>query len=324
MRKSLQIMPLLFLFLSFLLPIPAAWAQENHSPLAYLIKMRNAHRTLNYEQLYMIQEDENVRTLRYRHAYANNKEYAQLLRLENRREEMILRDETVSYFGEFQPFSLPSPHILDDLPSVIYADFSRLKGYHFVDAGRERVADRLARVIRLMPNDEFRYQYELWIDEEDFLLLRADLFDRNRQLLEQFKVVQSTVDDHFSYIVEPINSLILPTLIQSKTISSPDTLKWQPSWVPVGFDRLASSTQNLPEMLLDESEQVESQMYSDGLSSFTIYVVQNRGLIFEDQYWREGKTSIYSQTMGDKDIIVIGEIPLVSARHIVQQMQYLH
>lgn len=47
----------------------------------------------------------------------------------------------------------------------------------------------------------------------------------------------------------------------------------------------------------------------------------NRGVNFEEQFWREGKISIYSQTVSDKDVIIVGEIPLVSARHIVQEIQ---
>lgn len=304
-------------------PVKWGWTETLNSPLAYLNAMTNAHRTLNYEQLYILQQGEIAISLRYRHAYIDGKEYAQLLRLDNAREEMILRDKTVSYFGDFQPFSLSSPQILDDLPAVIYADFNRLTGYHFIDVGRTRVADRIARGIRIIPKDEFRYQYELWIDEENHLLLRSDLLDRNRQVLEQFRVIQNAEDEQLLYIVEPINSLILPTLIQPKEKEKSEPLSWQPTWIPEGFWAVASGKQNLSEILLDENEQIESQLYSDGLFSFTVYLVQNKGVIFNEQFLRQGKMSIYSQTVGDKDVVVIGEIPLASARHIVQELQHL-
>lgn len=299
-----------------------AGAQALASPLAYLNAMTEAHRTLNYEQLYIFQQGENSEALRYRHAFAQGKEFAQLLRLDNMREERILRDNQVSYFGEFQPFSLPSAHILDELPSVIYTDFNRLQGYHFVDSGKMRVADRRAQVIRIVPRDDFRYQYELWIDEETHLLLRSDLLDRDRNLLEQFKVIQSSVDEQFAYIIEPINSLILPTLIQPKENAPEQPLSWQPKWLPQGFKALAAGRQTLSEFAL-ENEPVESQLYSDGLFTFTVYLVQNRGVVFDEQFWRQGKMSIYSQTLGEdqeKDVVIVGEIPLVSARHIVQEL----
>lgn len=308
--------------LVLLMPIKLVWADAVLSPLAYLNAMSSAHKRLNYEQLYLFQQGESSTSLRYRHAFSRGKSYAQLLRLDHAREEIILRDDMVSYFGDFQPFSLPSSAILDDLPAVLQTDFTQLEGYAFVDAGRRRVANRLARVIRILPQDEFRYQYELWIDEETHLLLKSDLLDRNRQVLEQFRVIQSLVDEQLNDIVDPINALILPTLIQPLPQKSLQ-LGWQPNWIPPGFRAVAVSQQTLSEMLLDEQERVESQLYSDGLFSFTIYLIQNKGLIFNEQFLRQGKTSIYSQTIGDKDVVVIGDIPLVSARHIVQEIQFL-
>ncbi|WP_301098938.1 MucB/RseB C-terminal domain-containing protein [Otariodibacter sp.] len=295
------------------------FAEGGKTPIAYLNAMTSAHKMLNYELFYLVQQGEQVDSLRYRHANYLGKEYAQLLQLDKAREEIILRDNRVSYFGEFQPFSLASNHILDNLPILLYTDFNQLDGYNFIDVGRERVANRLARVIRIVPKDDFRYQHEIWIDEENYLLLRADLLDRDGNILEQFKVLKSTVDNQFMHIIEPITSLILPSVIVDEKKNSP-SLNWEPKWIPQGFKKITSGTQRLSGILI-ENEQVESQLYSDGLVSFTIYLVQNKGIIFNEQFWRQGKISIYSQTIGDKDVVIVGEIPLVSARHIVQDIQ---
>lgn len=291
---------------------------DTKTPLQFLQAMVSAHQTRNYEQLYLMQKGENVTSLRYRHAYTGGREYAQLLHLDELREELILRDGKVSYFGDFQPFSLRSPHILDNLPMVMYGRFAELKGYHFIDAGRSRIADRPARMIRIVPRDDFRYQYMLWIDTETHLLLRSDLLDRDNTVLEQFRVLQSTLDDELLGIVEPIEALRLPTFIETKRHQT-QRLKWQPQWVPEGFKRVAQTKQRLPEMQM--ADEVESQLYSDGLFSFTVYVMKNQGVAFDEQFWREGKTSIYSQSLGGYDVAIIGEIPLVAARHIAQDLR---
>ncbi|QGM80456.1 sigma-E factor regulatory protein RseB [Otariodibacter oris] len=314
----MKIYKVVTLLLSFGLSV-MGFAEVAKTPVAYLNAMTIAHKMLNYELFYFVQQGEQVDSLRYRHANYLGKEYAQLLQLDKAREEIILRDDRVSYFGEFQPFSLASDHILDNLPVLLYTDFDQLDGYNFIDVGRERIANRLARVIRIVPKDDFRYQHEVWIDEENYLLLRADLLDRDGNILEQFKVLKPTVDDQFIYIVEPISSLILPSVIVDEQKNSP-LLSWDPKWIPRGFKKIKSGTQNLSGVLM-ENEQIESQLYSDGLASFTIYLVQNKGVIFNEQFWRQGKLSIYSQTFGDKDVVIVGEIPLVSARHIVQDIQ---
>lgn len=314
--KQLRLIPYFLLLLLGL----TAYAAPPTTPLGYLTAMTHAHQTADFEQLYLFQQGEEQDAFRYRHATQHGKRYAQLLRLDATREELILRDESLSYFGEFQPFRLPSRQVLDHLPGVLYADFSRLNGYNLIDAGRSRIADRRTKVIHVIPQDEFRYQYQLWIDEETFLLLRADLLDRDERLLEQFRVLQSIVSDELKAIIEPINALNLPPLLpETNTHTMPiSTSQWQPSWLPSGFEP-SQSQQAVPNFL--DNELLESRLYSDGLFSFTIYLVENKGVIFQDQFWRDGKTSIYSQTVGEKDIIIIGEIPLISARHILQEIR---
>lgn len=302
--------------------VPSALAKSVQTPLDYLTAMTHAHRTLNYELLYLLQNGENgeeAQTFRYRHALVDGKAYAQLLRLDDAREEMILRENTVSYFGEFQPFSIQANQILDNLPSLLHTQFDQLKNYHFTDIGRTRVADRISRVIRITPMDDFRYQYTLWIDEENHLLLKSELLDRNNVILEQFRVLQSFVDDQVAYIAEPINSLVLPTLVTTKPPQRDTEQAWQPKWLPSGFQSRSDGKQYLADVM--EGEFIESRFYSDGLFSFAIYIAPNGGIAFEEQFWRNGKISLYSQTVGDKDIIVVGEIPLVSVRHIVQEIE---
>lgn len=287
------------------------------TPLDYLNAMTEAHRSLNYEQFFLFQEGEESVSWRYRHAQRDGRAYAQLLRLDDARQEIILQHDHVAYFGDFTSFSLTSRHILDNLPQLIYTDFNQLEGYSFVDLGRSRVANRVARTVRLVPNDDFRYQYIVWIDEESHLLLKSELLDRDKNRLETFRVLQSRVDEALNEIIEPITSLSLPLpqpAIEEETVA----LNWTPTWLPKGFRLTAAGKSPLG----NEENRVESQFYSDGLFSFTIYLADNSGVIFDDRFWRDGKTSIYSQTVGDKDVIIIGEIPIASARHILQEIEF--
>lgn len=295
-------------------------AFEPLSPLEYLNRMTEAHRTLNYELIYLLQEGEDAISWRYRHAQADDRHYAQLLKLDEVRQEMILQHDKVGYFGNFLPFSLNADRILDNLPSVLYTDFNRLQGYSLVDLGRSRIANRVAHVIRISPNDDFRYQYRLWIDEENYLLLKSELLDRDQNVLESFRVLRSIIDDELQEIILPISALTLPES-QAVTDHSESQLNWQPKWLPKGFALQTAGKSNM--MAFSATSPVESRFYSDGLFSFTIYIADNQGQRFEEQFWREGKTSIYSQTVGDKDIIIIGEIPIVSARHILQEIEFI-
>lgn len=309
------------LFFCFSLCWATLGSASPSSPLDYLKAMNHAHKKLNYELLYFFQRGDETETFRYRHAIENGERYAQQLRLDFMREEIILRDHSVHYFSEFQPLRLPNSEIIDNFPLLLSANFEQLsENYHFIDVGKNRVADRLTRGIRVVPKDDFRYQYTVWVDEENFLLLKADLTDRENQLLEQFRVVQSVVSDELQGMIDPIRALALPPRYAGTQTSTATPFSWQLNWLPSGFKEIqGKSTSAL--MDFSNGENVESRFYSDGLFSFSVYVADNQGMIFNEQFWRDGKLSIYSQTVDDKDIIIIGEIPLVSARHILQEMR---
>lgn len=310
MKKSLFI-----LFFCTLFSIGNVWAESKLSPIDYLNAMTKAHRQLNYEQYYLFQESDEIESWRYRHAKKESQEYAQLLGLDGSREEFLLQGNLVGYFGNFQPFSLQTDKILDNLPAVIYADFNQLEGYSFLDMGKERIANKVARIIRIVPNDDFRYQYRLWIDEESKLLLKSELVDRDRQTLEQFRVLLNVVDENLQDLAQPIQSLILPPMLPATARVSAEQLSWKPKWIPKGFKLQSVGQEQLP-----TGEVVDSQLYSDGLFSFTLYLAKNKGMVLNDRFWRDGKTSVYTQTIGDYDVIIIGDIPLISARHIVQDI----
>lgn len=312
----------LFLFaLCFSVMAFANAPHRSQTPLALLSAMQKSHKQQNYEITYILQYGEEVESFRYRHAFVQEKEYAQLIHLDNGRADTILREHHVSYFShEFPAFSIKSDHIKDNLPAVYHTDFAQLQNYHFVDVGKMRIADRIARVIRVVPNDNFRYSYTLWIDEEYYLLLKSELIDRNDNVLEQFRVIQSVVDEQMQYIIEPIETLALPRVLPLPENGIQHRHTWHASWIPAGFQLTKMHT--VPFSLLsDEEEQAESQFFSDGLASFTLYRVKNNGVIYQDQYWQQNALIIYAQTVGEEDFILIGDIPLSSARHIVQKIE---
>lgn len=58
--------------------VTPVFAQENQSVQSLLEKMSKANRSLNYEYSFVQMAQNNVDSLRYRHANIDNKTYAQL------------------------------------------------------------------------------------------------------------------------------------------------------------------------------------------------------------------------------------------------------
>ena len=148
-------------------------------------------RRLNYELAYISISKQGIESLRYRHAVIGNVPLGQLLHMDGPRREVLQRGGGISYFEPgLEPFTLTGDHIVDALPAIVYADFTRLaKYYDFISVGSTRIADRPCEVLRVVARDGSRYSYIVWMDEDTKLPLRVDLLDRDGETLEQYRVI---------------------------------------------------------------------------------------------------------------------------------------
>lgn len=316
MRKYL----FLFIFI-FIQPLVSA-NMEVKTPLSYLRAMTESHKKSNYELLYILQpQNSGVESFRLRHSFANNKEYAQLLRLDNNREEIILKGNRVSYLGDFRPFSLESSHIVDNLPNTLYVDYEKLSGYSFKDAGQDRIADRITNIIRVIPDDYSRYAYALWIDSETDLLLKSQVLAQDNTVLEEFRVLQLYQSEELEMLAPAIESLVLPSFSSMNVGKAVSSYRWNVGWLPFGFKLIKNQTMD-GQYYFVGSENIDNRLYSDGLSHINIYVMPSQGVDFNEYSWQQGKLTILNQTINDKDIVIIGDIPLETIKEILKNLYF--
>lgn len=300
----------------FVLPVKA----ELTHPIDLLNAMMEAHKNRNYEIHYILQHSDNIKSMKYHHALENNHEFAQLLSLDNAYETILLRNNAISYLGfNFTPFSLKGTKILDALPAVFHANFNELNHYDFVPLGKSRVADRIANVIKIVPSDSTRFSYTLWIDEQNYLLLKSELFDNQNTLLEQFRVIEQRVNDEFDNLIPQLKTMLLPPVnTQNSLVNTP--LEWQVNWLPVGFKPISSYRQVIP--VGQGQEEVESQLFSDGLSTFTVYLRSQGDEAFNNQFARQEKLILFTHVLGNREVVVIGDIPMNVAERIAQSVVF--
>ena len=300
----------------FVLPVKA----ELTHPIDLLNAMMEAHKNRNYEIHYILQHSDNIKSMKYHHALENNHEFAQLLSLDNAYETILLRNNAISYLGfNFTPFSLKGTKILDALPAVFHANFNELNHYDFVPLGKSRVADRIANVIKIVPSDSTRFSYTLWIDEQNYLLLKSELFDNQNTLLEQFRVIEQRVNDEFDNLIPQLKTMLLPPVnTQNSLVNTP--LEWQVNWLPVGFKPISSYRQVIP--VGQGQEEVESQLFSDGLSTFTVYLRSQGDEEFNNQFARQEKLILFTHVLGNREVVVIGDIPMNVAERIAQSVVF--
>lgn len=307
-----------FTALSLSLLLSSIASAEALSAKQSLDKMTQALDNLNYEIAFVQTTPSNMDSFRYRHIKKDNKTYAQLVTLDGRQQEIIQRDNLVSYFQpNTQAFTLNSGNIVDAMPAVVRADFDKLSSaYDFIKLGKDRVAGRFADTIRIVPKDDFRYQYLVFVDEENGLLLRGDMLDSEGKLLDQFRVVTLYIDDRLRGVTEYINKVSMPPLLkESKNEQSSDTT-WSAGWLPQGFSLIRYTQETL------ENEVIDSALYSDGLFTFTLFVSNAGSNVLPENTWKQGAYTIYSEVSSGKEITFIGQLPIAAAKRIVQEVKF--
>ncbi|AKH88274.1 sigma-E factor regulatory protein RseB [Edwardsiella tarda] len=296
----------------------SALAQDT-APGLMLQQMNQASRSLDYELAFINITKQGVESLRYRHALENQQTLAQLLQMDGPRREVVLRGNEISYFEPgLEPFTLNGDHIVDALPSVIFADVKLLAPYYnFISVGRTRVADRPCEVIRVVARDGMRFSYIVWIDEDSKLPLRVDLLDRDGETLEQFRVIAFDVGQQVANEMRSFSRLTLPPLLRLPPNDSV-SFNWRAGWVPDGFKEISRSRRTLPSV----AEPVESRLYSDGLFSFSVNVSPARASSGDGQYLRQGRRTIHTEVRNNAEISIVGELPPMTAKRVAEAVRF--
>ncbi|WP_261882092.1 sigma-E factor regulatory protein RseB [Vibrio pelagius] len=302
----------------FSLISPSAFAEEP-SAKALLHQMNEASQHLNYELSYILIKKSSIEPLLYRHAVSNEKQLAHLVYLSGPVREVIRRGNEVSYIEPgTEPFTIESGNMVAPVIPMLNNDIDILNEYYdFVKVGRAREAGTTTQVLRVVPKDGLRYSYVLWVDENTNLPLRADLLDRDGEILEQYRTISYVVNDKIAEAMAGLNNAQLP-----KVLSLPDGAvgesDWCVSWIPDGFEakelnRYSMATTN---------KMVESQMFSDGLFSFSVYISDRDEHSLKGQLVRQGRRTLHSLVNGDNEISVVGDIPPATAQRIAQSVKF--
>ncbi|KDM92632.1 sigma-E factor regulatory protein RseB [Photobacterium galatheae] len=305
---------------SLVMPWQASAEEETStSAEALLHQMDKASRQLNYEVSYILIKKNSIEPLRYRHAIEDGQTYAHLVYLSGPPREVIQRGQEVSYFEPgLEPFTIDSNRMVAPLPPMMRSNVVELSRYYdFIPMGRSREAGTACDVVRIAPKDGARYSYLLWVDTHTHLVLRADLLDRDGEPLEQYRAVSYIVNDKVAEVLENLKSVKLPEVVQLPPQPQVQ-LSWQVTWLPQGFESIAHNRHRL--MLTERP--VESQMYTDGLFSFSIYVSAADGFSVREQLVRQGRRTLHSQLLKDREVTVVGDIPPATARRVAESVTF--
>jgi sigma-E factor negative regulatory protein RseB len=298
-----------------------AVAGPGESPRAWLERMSSAMSQMTYQGTFVYVQGDDVATMRITHVSDRDGVRERLVSVSGPRREVLRDSNGVRWvLGDDRSVLEDSGFnrtFFPELPLDQREETDRSYTLKFGDNGR--IAGFTARNIKIVPRDNYRYGYSLWLEEHSGLLLKWELINSDRKPLAKLMFTEIRIGSE----VDPDELRPSSELKKFKTVASElptgragakSAPRWQPSRLPPGFQltghrMFGQQGQGLYEHLI----------YSDGLAAVSVYVEsegansgQSPGMS------RLGTTHAYSRHAEDILITVVGDVPPVTVEFIAK------
>ncbi len=199
-------------------------------------------------------------------------------------------------FRDAREVRIEVPGGVQRLSPMVFAqtafDASRISiSYQLADAGSERIAGFVAKIVDAVARDEQRYSQRLWINPDSGVLLGVALIGPRRETLQQVMFTSLSVDAREAQ-AQSMAALPVPT---TDDVSTP--------MLPAGFRMIATR----------QERDRRSLILSDGLAMITLYLETRGDDLDRMTTLRRGATQLAARQFGHERAVVVGEVPLSTA-----------
>ncbi len=286
--------------------------EENVQKISELFgKMSEAVRAKNYKGLFTFEVGGSLDTYKIVHRVANDIETERLQKLNGPEREIIRSGHSPACLSR-------GDRLLRGLPVTLEETKKLLLNYRVYLASDERVANRMAYVVHVIPADGHRYGYTYAVDKLTNLPLKIMLIGENKKVLERFQFVQLEVGDIVTEEdVLPRSQNVLSAkndLINCDEVKTEES-EWVARWIPNGFVYSGQRTTDKGDAVL---------MFTDGLASFSIFVSRQNGLAMQGRAQTGATVAYVEHRVWDKkpfSVYVVGQIPLATSRQIAASLE---
>lgn len=288
--------------------------------IEYLQLMQTAYKNLNYEILYLNNLKNTVEPKQLLHGVINQEEIAYFRYLNGAMRESLQYLQKISYFEQgSQPYTLQSSRNQSVFANIANFDYDKgLASYEYIILGKGRIAGKTAMAIRMISKDQYRYSYIVWIDLDTHLPLRLDTIDNSNIILDQIMVVSLKVSEQINPWLESLSSQTLPELFNISQTANLKASLWKVDWLPAGFNVVKDDQHKL---VMYENEPVSYIMLNDGIVSVSIYISAKKTTLAQQQKTiQRGATVLYTDQKNNFEINVIGEIPVATAKRLIDSI----
>ncbi len=283
--------------------------------LALLEKMRTAIYTQNFQAQAQFLRDGSTASMHYRHGLQDGQRIEHMTTHQGSAHEVVRRGNKVTCLLPDSQRAVvdhrPSTQsFLVNLPEHLP---STQAFYHYQAKQGPVIAGHASWVVDIVPKDAYRYARTLWIDRDSYLPLKIDVYNEQKNLVEQVRLAEIKLS------AEPI-SFDLPapeanTQVRHIHRNQPepvDNARFILSESLPGYELVLFSRMRLP----DSGHAAEHMLLSDGYSAISVYWEQDSDL----STGLNGSDSVnaYSKSLADGSVLTaIGEVPAAAVRWVV-------
>jgi sigma-E factor negative regulatory protein RseB len=297
----------------------AAVADSDAEPKDLLERMSTAMSQMDYQGTFVYVQGDDVVTMRITHVADEAGVRERLVSMSGAPREVIRDSNGIRWvLGDDRSVLADQPFNRSFFPQLPLDQQSQTdQCYSLKLGGNGRIAGQSVRSLSVVPRDQYRYGYTLWLEERSALLLKWELVDRDRKPLARLMFTDFRMGSEVDKSELAPNSQLqkyrtvessLPTG-QGQATALP---RWQPSNVPPGFELTAHRVSGRSERGI-----FEHLVYSDGLAAVSVYVESDdNGAEQKTGLSRMGTTHAFSRLSDDVRITVIGDVPEATVRLI--------
>jgi sigma-E factor negative regulatory protein RseB len=301
---------------------------HEHAPAQWLQRMNDALTTRNYDGTFSHWHGGRVEMLRIIHRVQNGVVSERLVSLDGSGREFIRTGQSLVCYLPDRRTVLVEQHIAQQplvglhFPAV---NDQTASFYDIREIGHTRVNRRDTHIIEVVPKDEYRYGYRLWIDGSTSMPIKSQLCDAHGNVIEQVVFASLALAAHIpdSAFKPEVSTEGFQWLRSDAPQAGPapaNALAWNAMRLPPGFRMMVRSAQTLP----GSANPVDHMVFTDGFASVSVFIeVQGvrAGQPSVPQSATVGSSSAFSTVVDGHKITAVGEVPPATVQFIATQVQ---
>ena len=306
----------LLLFL-FAIHVPAAIASDE--AYEWLEKMNQAARSLTYQGSFIYQHGSRMESMRILHRVQGGMVRERVVSLNGAVREVIRSGDEIRCYLPDENSVVVERRKADSrsFPSLLPQSVKELgANYQVVLGVAQRIAGRSAQEVSVMPRDDYRYGYQLWVDRKTGLLLKASLLDADGRAIEQFMFTHVEIGGSIPEAeLEPHNhGKDYVWHREEREVAQPATgdAEWTVRELPPGFSLSMRSIRRAPARPVA----VEHLVYSDGLAVVSVFIEKqdedSKPAAAASESTRMGAVHARGRIVGMHHVTVVGEVPEIT------------